>query len=962
MTERDGRDGTNDSESVDWLLAQLGQGRRPDLEGENAPPPVAEPSVEPPAEPIAPPAAEVGAEPEPEEPVGRRSEETLDWFSLAEPAPAADAATRALPVVGEPIEPRVEPVAPAAPDASVPPAEPVWTPPAGVRPPSLSPESPPEPSRLTSVEPPVGIPPVLPPAAVPPVAPASAPPAAPPGPVTPATSFALTWGDNPIDSEEGLRDAFRRLSEPAGPQAPDAAATTPAAAEPPMQPTPPAAQPTPPPSEPPAADEPFAGYTAPPISRGSFTPMQPGSSAPPSWDEIAAAATASAAAAPPTPEQPAPAQPRTPAAPGREDELARELWAALNEPTSPQAASEPRAVPEPQAEVEPPAPPTPEAPPAFQAFGAFGEFGAAAAAAEPTTAESVQPDRAPEPPQSDASAQPRSRFSSFADDMFEAPVVRTPSVAAPVPPPPGEPTGYVPPGYVPPAADAFDQALRGGAPALGGDTFEQLLPIQEASPAPSEPEMPPHRSFTPASFGNPTPVDDLLAALGGASHGHEDRGTFGQAAADAEPVDAPNRAANPLTGPIALAFTELGLSFGDTAVRGARGDEGGPVGRPVADAGGYDSDSEESAIARQIAETGYFWNLTPDPSGVDPKAAQDEAEAASRRGAAAPQPEPEPEPEPEAFDPFAHTRPAADAANPLTDPFGMRLVFGDERVPPAAAGAAAAAASSPVDDDSGLDALFGAGPSPVGAAFPDSQPDPWSTAGYGAAGLAGAAAAPAAPAAPVARPADAAGPAGPGAPAAPASPRSGGGGRRPLRVLAWIAGGLVAALVLVGLFFLGTRLTGGAGTATSASESAAPSTPAPAPEPTAAQPAGVHAWNTLFGGECLEPFTDPWAEEFTVVDCATPHAAQLVYRGTLPGDAAAAYPGEPALVEQMPALCSAAGIFDLTAAAGIDDLQVQGTYPLADQWAEGARTYYCFANRAGGEPLTVSIQGPGPQA
>jgi hypothetical protein len=114
MTGRDGRDDANDFESTDWLLAQLGQGRRPDLEGHDAPPPVAEPSVEPAAEPIAPPpAAEVEAEPV--DPRARRSEETLDWFSLAEPAPSSsDAATRALPVVGEPIEPRAEPAPPAA--------------------------------------------------------------------------------------------------------------------------------------------------------------------------------------------------------------------------------------------------------------------------------------------------------------------------------------------------------------------------------------------------------------------------------------------------------------------------------------------------------------------------------------------------------------------------------------------------------------------------------------------------------------------------------------------------------------------------------------------------------------------------------------------------------------------------------------------------------------------------------
>ena len=67
----------------------------------------------------------------------------------------------------------------------------------------------------------------------------------------------------------------------------------------------------------------------------------------------------------------------------------------------------------------------------------------------------------------------------------------------------------------------------------------------------------------------------------------------------------------------------------------------------------------------------------------------------------------------------------------------------------------------------------------------------------------------------------------------------------------------------------------------------------------------MHAWNTLFGGECIDPFESAWAEEFTVVDCAAPHAAQLVYRGDLPGDAAAPFPGEAEIASQMNLLCTA---------------------------------------------------------
>ena len=126
------------------------------------------------------------------------------------------------------------------------------------------------------------------------------------------------------------------------------------------------------------------------------------------------------------------------------------------------------------------------------------------------------------------------------------------------------------------------------------------------------------------------------------------------------------------------------------------------------------------------------------------------------------------------------------------------------------------------------------------------------------------------------------------------------------------------------------------------------------------QSAGVHPWNTLFGGECLEPYDSPWAEDFTVVDCATAHTGQLVFRGTVDGDATTVFPGEAELAAQINVLCSAAGLIDLTAAAAAADVQVQGSYPVTDeQWTAGERRYYCFVSRSSGEPLTSSLAGPG---
>ncbi|WP_223692643.1 septum formation family protein [Leifsonia poae] len=215
------------------------------------------------------------------------------------------------------------------------------------------------------------------------------------------------------------------------------------------------------------------------------------------------------------------------------------------------------------------------------------------------------------------------------------------------------------------------------------------------------------------------------------------------------------------------------------------------------------------------------------------------------------------------------------------------------------------------------------------------------------------------------------GPSGTGSARGGRPPRGGAAPGRANRTLFFVAGGLAAVLVLIALFALGTRLPslfGAAGPAPSSSATAKTTpTPTPTPTPTVQpkpagpKPAGTFAWSTLGGGECLQPYTSPWAETFTVVDCATPHAAQLVYTNLFSSDPAAPYPGADALAQQINVLCTKPGIINLDAAAAYPDLQLQGTYPATEkQWKDGQRSYYCFANRSGGEPLTASVAGPGP--
>ena len=1045
----------NADDGADWLLAQLANGRTP----ERAEPPVAPPPASP-ASAQAPPSSP--ATPPVRTPAPRR-EEVLDWFSLAEPTSATDAPTRALPVIGapqaaQPHEPAQPPIAaPADPPAAQQPSFPSWTPPFAVS----RPAAPVEPAsvHLTSVEPPVGTPPAaaapFPPASVPPATPfppaaaptpfppaaapnppvAPAPPATPPGPVTPTAPFALTWGDNnELASEESLRAAFRALSDPAG-SAPAAPASPPL--PPTAAPLPPASAPLPPAVTPSAAPlppvepdaSPFADFSPPPVARQSFTPMQPEpprhpttpESAPPSWGERQARAT--------------------PSIPNYD----QELWAALNEPdpNAGAAAAAPSAsFPQPQAPARPapaptPAPAEPTAPrDRFAAFAAEATdpFAALDAGRAPRNAAPV-----------DASTAAAAHQAPAAPSAATTPAAPAPPAAAPAPPfaaPLSAPR--------PPSVDSTSmRAQQTGLPFIEvrGDAQSPLAqpvgaPWREASAnartpfpafasnggddAPADPTREP-----------PEPVDDLLASLGGGAP--RSRDVVPPAAGGGRPPSTP----------VSNGLDALGLGFDagsdDDHDDGADGHDerrGGLFSPSASARDGITGDDDDSAIAREIAETGYFWNLTPDPTAEDPKANAEVTTVGIERpvpfgapdafapGApiepepappaqwgtpptsAEPVPEPGPEPEPEwSFGAdqtamFPAQPDAATQAYPAAEPWAT-----PQQSDPWSSAQQGDAWSHPQQDDpwsqpqqpaaprdvsdhtDPLAALFGgaapggaaaggaatAGP---GAAAAAAANDPFApTAAAGAAATSGRAPTPdwrIAPAgsaagspttdrysAPLAAPsAQTAGSRNGGA-SGPGGGGSGGGskpgGNRTLKTLIWVAGGLVTLLVLAGLFYFGTQLTRGGDASPSADGTPSVAEDTPAPAPTAIQPAGVHAWNTLFGGECVEPFESVWAEQFTVVDCASPHGAQLVYRGILAGDPAAPFPGEAELGTQMAALCRADGVIDTAAASAIPDLQVQGSFPVTEeQWAAGERTYYCFVNRAGGEPITGSLQGPGP--
>lgn len=195
------------------------------------------------------------------------------------------------------------------------------------------------------------------------------------------------------------------------------------------------------------------------------------------------------------------------------------------------------------------------------------------------------------------------------------------------------------------------------------------------------------------------------------------------------------------------------------------------------------------------------------------------------------------------------------------------------------------------------------------------------------------------------------------------------GGRKPgpapavsrlQRILLIVLGSMLAVLALVGLFFLGIRLPSILGPAPAVTApSASPSPSASAPIALGPVAPGTYHYDELLGRECLDPYQSPWQDEYTVVDCANPHPAQLVHRGEVPEDETAlgVYPGEEVLQEQVLQLCKATGIYSKDASK-IKDGVIAASYPTAEQWGEGSRTFFCFVTRSSGDPLTGDITLP----
>jgi hypothetical protein len=175
------------------------------------------------------------------------------------------------------------------------------------------------------------------------------------------------------------------------------------------------------------------------------------------------------------------------------------------------------------------------------------------------------------------------------------------------------------------------------------------------------------------------------------------------------------------------------------------------------------------------------------------------------------------------------------------------------------------------------------------------------------------------------------------------------------RTLMIVAGALVALIALVALFFLGQRLGQQSAEQPVGAPSGSASAPAQAPSNGLAAP-GVQSFSALQGGECLQPFTSAWSATYTVVDCGSSHVGQLVFKGTLPDAGSTPYPTGAQFKTEITPLCTSTSAIDYSVAKSVSDLQISFSYPSSSKdWDAGDRTYYCFVNRASGDPLPANL-------
>lgn len=112
----------------------------------------------------------------------------------------------------------------------------------------------------------------------------------------------------------------------------------------------------------------------------------------------------------------------------------------------------------------------------------------------------------------------------------------------------------------------------------------------------------------------------------------------------------------------------------------------------------------------------------------------------------------------------------------------------------------------------------------------------------------------------------------------------------------------------------------------------------------------------LVEGDCVRDFRrgdSPLLAEYSLVDCAAPHAAELVHIAEF--DDLDVYLGDQASSDLAESICNAAMNYRLNIDDGVDDLPdafLFGVYQSRANWEVGTTQFQCFLMNRDGSPLT----------
>jgi len=167
----------------------------------------------------------------------------------------------------------------------------------------------------------------------------------------------------------------------------------------------------------------------------------------------------------------------------------------------------------------------------------------------------------------------------------------------------------------------------------------------------------------------------------------------------------------------------------------------------------------------------------------------------------------------------------------------------------------------------------------------------------------------------------------------------------------WAATTVVAIAVGAGGFWVGSgALSSAVATPTSTA------TPTASPTPVSSLTPGTYDYDALLTGSCLATFPSAWEKTYVVVSCNSPHVAQVIRVGQVPGYALATFTSEAQVQATVLPLCTEPGVIDPSVAQANPNAVITFSFPVtATQWRESKGAFVCFASTADGSALAGSL-------